>query len=38
MRGVLFWGVLGLVVAGLLIILARLLPKSKPAGQDGPPP
>ncbi|MCU0787474.1 MAG: DUF3999 domain-containing protein, partial [Verrucomicrobia bacterium] len=32
MRGVLFWGVLGLVVAGLLIILARLLPKSKPAG------
>jgi hypothetical protein len=38
MRGVLFWGVLGLVVVALLVILARLLPKSKPAEPGGPPP
>jgi hypothetical protein len=29
MRGILFWGVLGLVVVALLVILARLLPKTK---------
>ena len=30
--GVLFWGILGLVVAVLLLVISRLLPKSAPPG------
>ena len=30
--GVVFWGILAVVVVGLLVILSRLLPKSPPAG------
>jgi hypothetical protein len=35
--GIVFWGVLGLVVAGLLAVMARLLPKPAP-GDAGPKP
>ena len=37
-RGWLFWGILVLVVAGLIIVIVRLLPKSPAAGAGGPPP
>src|ERR1044071_3204572 len=37
-RGWLFWGILGLVVAGLMAVIVRLLPKPKAAdaGSSGP--
>ncbi|MEK7686627.1 MAG: DUF3999 family protein [Verrucomicrobiota bacterium] len=37
LTGFLFWGVLGLVVAALLVVIARLLPKSTPAERAGTP-
>ncbi len=35
LTGFLFWGVLGLVVAALLVVIARLLPRSTPAERTG---
>ncbi len=37
-RGWLFWGILALVVAGLIIVIVRLLPKPPAAGAGGAPP
>jgi len=37
-RGWLFWGILVLVVAGLILVLVRLLPKPPDAGAGGAPP
>jgi hypothetical protein len=37
-RGWLFWGILALVVAGLIIVIVRLLPKPPDAGAGGAPP
>jgi hypothetical protein len=37
-RGWLFWGILALVVAGLIIVIVRLLPKPPDAGAGGTPP
>jgi hypothetical protein len=37
-RGWLFWGILALVVAGLIIVIARFLPKPPDAGAGGTPP
>jgi len=37
-RGWLFWGILALVVAGLIIVIVRLLPKPPVAGAGGTPP
>jgi Protein of unknown function (DUF3999) len=37
-RGWLFWGILVLVVAGLIIVIVRLLPKPPGAGAGGTPP
>jgi hypothetical protein len=34
---VLFWGVLVLVVGGLLVIITRLLPQTSPAPPESPP-
>jgi hypothetical protein len=36
--GVLFWGMLALVVIVLLVVIARLLPKAPPADRPGAPP
>lgn len=35
LTGFLFWGVLGLVVVALLVVIARLLPRSAPAERAG---
>jgi hypothetical protein len=35
--GVLFWGMLALVVIVLLVVIARLLPKAPPVGGPAPP-
>ena len=38
-RGWLFWGILALVVAGLIVVIVRLLPKQPDTGAgSGPPP
>jgi len=37
-RGWLFWGILALVVVGLIIVIVRLLPKPPDPGADSAPP